>query len=347
MNRRAGRTHAWHSNGEFTALSLPFLAMLSLLNLCLLLSCLIGAAVLAFQPQSARHSRLLLAVSNDAADNVEKDLSSLLTARFPTSVEDQVRQASEALKRATADNKHRHSIRLLLPLIGATELDDWPGGARQMMKAAEPLLDRILRSLDASTKIQESVIDNDDGVVALLAQASDPKGDSCTVLLPSADTVSKIESTLEPQVGPERNLILVNSQWKRKSDFSGGFFGGRDKLISYVEQFEPTFHCSNLMVESEQIRILRTYPGPWRVFLRVEKDSNVEWKEIGRKHFLSAKPATWDSEPDNQRDGGRVFDYGQPSYAEIIDMKTSMPDYQPKSLAERASAAFTFIKDTL
>jgi len=31
---------------------------------------------------------------------------------------------------------HRHSVRLLVPAIGATGLDDWPGGARQMMEAA-------------------------------------------------------------------------------------------------------------------------------------------------------------------------------------------------------------------
>ena len=53
--------------------------------------------------------------------------------RFPTSVDDQVRQAKSAILQAQKDGIQRHSIRLLLPLIGATELDDWPGGARQMM----------------------------------------------------------------------------------------------------------------------------------------------------------------------------------------------------------------------
>ena len=62
----------------------------------------------------------------------EDELSTMATARFPTSIEDQVRQAAIAIRLATTESEtpiHRHSIRLLLPLIGATELDDWPGGA--------------------------------------------------------------------------------------------------------------------------------------------------------------------------------------------------------------------------
>lgn len=35
----------------------------------------------------------------------------------------------------------RQRIELLLPLIGATDLDDWPGGIRQQFKAAAPLVE--------------------------------------------------------------------------------------------------------------------------------------------------------------------------------------------------------------
>ena len=78
-------------------------------------------------------------------NNNNEDLSNLATSRFPTSPEDQVRQASIALALANKDNKTRHSIRLLLPIIGATELDDWSGGARQMMDAASPLIYDVSR----------------------------------------------------------------------------------------------------------------------------------------------------------------------------------------------------------
>ncbi len=53
----------------------------------------------------------------------KEDISNMASARFPTSPEDQIRQAAISLNEATAVGKTRHSIRLLLPIIGATELD--------------------------------------------------------------------------------------------------------------------------------------------------------------------------------------------------------------------------------
>jgi hypothetical protein len=273
----------------------------------------------------------------------QEDLTALLLERFPTSIDDQVRQATAALKRASLDGNHRHSIRLLLPLIGASDLDDWPGGTRQMAEAATPLMKTVLQGMGA-LQLSTAMIDESDGIGAIMTQAEDPKEDSCTVLLPTADTIKALQS-LEKQVGPGRDLILVNTQWNRQSDF--GFFG-RGEQVQYVEKFSPSFYCSNLMVEGEQVRILRSYPGPWRVFVRVVTERNsVEWRQVGDKPVLETKPASWDKDPANARDGGKIFDYGCPSYKEIETMIVSQDWYQPKSFAERAAAAFTFIKDTL
>eukprot|EP00542_Grammatophora_oceanica_P010787 CAMPEP_0194044572 /NCGR_PEP_ID=MMETSP0009_2-20130614/16015_1 /TAXON_ID=210454 /ORGANISM="Grammatophora oceanica, Strain CCMP 410" /LENGTH=321 /DNA_ID=CAMNT_0038689129 /DNA_START=150 /DNA_END=1115 /DNA_ORIENTATION=- len=292
-------------------------------------------------PPAARCSSTICLRASDS-----NDLDAILTARFPTSVEDQVRQAAASLKRATADGKHRHSVRLLLPVIGATELDDWPGGARQMMEAADPLMQSVVnQQVGPGVQFQKVSLDESDGVYAMLSQAAEAKDDACTVLLPSSDTVPQLEK-LEPQVGSTRNLILVNTQWKRQSDF--GFFG-RQGQVDYVEAFEPSFHCTNLMVEGDQIRVLRNYPGPWRVFLRQQAidGGEVNWIEIGQKDFVETKPVGWNDDPANKRDGGKLFDYGMPGYDEIETMITSMEGYQPKSVAERAAAAFNFIKDTL
>jgi hypothetical protein len=277
----------------------------------------------------------------------DDDLSYLLTARLPTSVEDQVRQASESLKRATADGIHRHSVRLLLPVIGATELDDWPGGARQMMEAANPLMGNILKGMDKRVSLSTVVIDAADGVGAIMAQANEPKDDSCTVLLPSADNIDTLQD-LEKQVGPKRNLIVVNAQWRRRSDFGGNFFGDSG-TYTYAESFIPTFSLTNMICEGENIRILRTYPGPWRVFVRKEilETGEVDWLELGSKEFVESKPDNWESQPQNQRDGGLLFNFGQPSYQEITDMLNNSANWTPKNPAERAQAAFNFIKDSL
>lgn len=270
------------------------------------------------------------------------DLSTILSSRFPTSIQDQVRQASEALKRATADGVHRHSVRLLLPLIGANDLDDWPGGTRQMIEAAFPLMEDVLGNLGAE-KISQSIIDESDGIRLMMAQATEAKDDSCTVLLPSADTIQQLES-IDGQVGESRNLMLVNAQWRRRSDF--GFFG-RQKQVSYAETFVPTFHCSNLMFDGEQVRVLRSYPGPWRVYVREEGRASVGWTEIGQKDFVASKPVDWENQDANKKNGGRLFDYGQPTYQEIGEMIVGRDGYQPKTVTERAAAAFTFNKDAM
>jgi len=215
-----------------------------------------------------------------------------------------------------------------------------------MVEAANPVMQRIIRNSLGTEEvaIQASILDESDGVTVMMAQASEAKDDSCTVLLPSADTLSSLEM-LEEQVGPKRNLILANTQWRRKSDFS---FFGRDGQVQYAESFEPTFYCGNLMVEGEQIRILRSYPGPWRVFVRQEdEEGTVTWGQIGEKQVVETKPSGWNLEQRNRGDGGRLFDYGHPTYREIEQMIVSMDGYTPKSMAERAAAAITFIKDTL
>ena len=309
--------------------------------------CSLQTTALAFQTDFSRSSFSRAAGSTTkfyATNEAQDNLSNLLLARLPTSVEDQVRQATEALKRATADGKHRHSIRLLLPVIGATELDDWPGGARQMMEAAYPLMTDTLKGTGVK-EFQQVLLDASDGVYAIYGQGEQAKDDSCTVLLPSADTVSQLEE-MEKQVGDKRNFIIVNPQWKRRSDF-GGWFGSDDKAVRYIEKFEPTFSLTNFIVEGENIRVLRTYPGPWRVFSREQVDGAVEWNEVGSKQFVPEKPSNWDDLSQNKRDGGLLFAYGLPTYQEILDMLTSSPNYTPKNPAEKAMASLSFIKDTL
>ncbi len=259
-----------------------------------------------------------------------------------------------------------------------------------MMEAASPLIQNVLKLVYSSSSsssstdcekllIQESVIDPADGVRALFSQGENPIDDACAILLPSADTVSTIQS-YDEQVGPKRNLLLVNTQWRRRSDFSnggvaaaavasngGGVFGplfgsnngnknGKNNAknkIDYVQEYQPTFHCSNVMVEGDIVRVLRTYPGKWRVYLRTvdeEDETNIDWVLIGTKDVMLTKTEEWEKmavEEGGNYDGGKLFDYGMPSYREIEQMIVSREGYVPKSVSQRAASAFTFIKDSL
>ena len=287
-----------------------------------------------------------------------------LPGNSPESAADWVEVGTKPVIR-TRDEWERAAVQAgadLGPIIGATELDDWPGGARQMMEAASPLASDLLRQLDPGGKpavINESVIDKSDGVRAIMSVCDEARNDACTVLLPSADTVDALKG-IDGQVGDSRDMVLVNAQWKRRSDFP---FFGRGKQVDFAERFVPTFHCSNLMVEGEQVRMLRCYPHDWRVFLLIPPESDEEqlpgnspesaadWVEVGTKPVIRTRDewerAAVQAGADLGIDGGRLFDLGRPTYQEIQDMIVSREGYRPKSLSERAAAAFTFIKDTL
>jgi hypothetical protein len=321
------------------------------MKLLLLLSSL-AAVSLGFQPNLRPFHRRQMIIDreslNNSNDKNDPELSSLVTSRLPTSVDDQVRQCVQSIQLAAADGTVRHAIRLLLPVIGATDLDDWPGGARQMMEAAAPMVEQIMTGLgivDPAT-IQKVCLDTSDGVYAWMGQAESAANDCVFVLLPTAECVKAIRS-LDEQVGPKRNLVLVNPQWRRRSDF-GGFFGIDESSVRYAESYQPTFSLTNLICEGESVRILHNHNKPWSVYLREELvNGDVDWKILGEKPFTKTPQEEWDEQPWNKRDGGRLFDYGPPSYQEIIDMLMQSPRYTPKNPAERAAAAFTFIKDTL
>lgn len=66
----------------------------------------------------------------------------------------QVNQAVAAIEAAWKAGIKRQRIELLLPLIGATDLDDWPGGIRQQFKAAAPLVEGILKQLKQKEGLQ-------------------------------------------------------------------------------------------------------------------------------------------------------------------------------------------------
>jgi len=255
----------------------------------------------------------------------EVDAMAQLDERFPTSVDDQVRQVAAAINRAQDSGIVRHNVRMLLPIIGATELDDWPGGARQMMEAANPMVQSILTQVaqkrnSSVEDINDVIIDKSDGVRGLFSIASDPKEDSCAVLLPSAETLTDLEN-LSAQVGKSRNMIIVNAQWRRKSDFGGvfgGIFGNVASDFEFVNNFVPTYSLTSLMVEGEQIRILRSFPDDWRVFImKVEdmeaygsgrdSDGGISWFEIGSK-------------PVENNVKGDLATFGIPSYSEIEEM---------------------------
>lgn len=73
---------------------------------------------------------------------------------IPSDPDTQVAQAIASVEQAWRSGTKLQRLELLLPLIGATDLDDWPGGIRQQFKAAQPLVEKILKALKQKEGLQ-------------------------------------------------------------------------------------------------------------------------------------------------------------------------------------------------
>lgn len=73
---------------------------------------------------------------------------------IPRNAEETAQKARAAVQRAWKDGVHRQRVELLLPLIGATDLDDWPGGVRQQFKAVLPMIESMLAGLKSVEGLQ-------------------------------------------------------------------------------------------------------------------------------------------------------------------------------------------------
>ncbi|KAG1679170.1 hypothetical protein FOA52_000526 [Chlamydomonas sp. UWO 241] len=185
---------------------------------------------------------------------------------LPRDAAQQTAQAVDAIQAGWRDGVERHHVELSLPLIGATDLDDWPGGIRQQFKAAQPLVEQILRRVKRA-----------DGLQGTLVPEIWDDGDACAcwtgeklacVLFPNAASMDRLKKLVKTNGGPEL-LIIVNPQWETKgllmSDF--GFGPWRKESEELVASLVPTYQLRQLRVYGDDIRVLRAYPGQWQVYV--------------------------------------------------------------------------------
>ncbi|KAH7420854.1 hypothetical protein KP509_13G025900 [Ceratopteris richardii] len=114
-----------------------------------------------------RHSASCLRAS---AGNSSFDSGITRRVSVPSTVEESIQQALSACKQARGDGLMKLQLELLLPLIGATDLDDWPGGIQQQFKAATPVVSTLLGGLTDSEKssgkadLKSYILDDGDAV---------------------------------------------------------------------------------------------------------------------------------------------------------------------------------------
>uniref|UniRef100_A0A6T7UQQ4 DUF1995 domain-containing protein n=2 Tax=Pyramimonas obovata TaxID=1411642 RepID=A0A6T7UQQ4_9CHLO len=185
-----------------------------------------------------------------------------------------------------------------------------------MFKAAAPMVEEILRNI-------LGVMDKGGCRTEILDQADaiglwDGKG-IAAVLFPTADTVDEIMDLAKKD--RSRPIITVNKQWTYGqviSDF--GFGPWRERRESFINSFEPAYCLKSFRVLGENVRILRGYPGTWKVYAI---------SEAGEAELVGDQDA-------------------QPTYKELEAMlRAREGSISNQSIFQRLSAEFKFNADSL
>ena len=165
----------------------------------------------------------------------------------PDNAQAQIQQAASAVERAFADGIVRQTVRFALLVEDEAmtgELNEWPGGAKQMYReSGRPLTEALLREIRAYSKGGSSVVtgaeeqqhevtsqsnsrmpptlsakdiwDFDGSAIISATAAGGVHGDVKAVVFPNTDTkyLKDIE-IIDKEVGPNRLLLLINPFWK-------------------------------------------------------------------------------------------------------------------------------------
>ncbi|KAL4527499.1 hypothetical protein Ndes2526A_g08718 [Nannochloris sp. 'desiccata'] len=185
-------------------------------------------------------------------------------SKLPTSSNDIVDQAYASVKTSWEAGAKRQRVELVLPLIGATDLDDWPGGIRQQFKAATPMIERLLRQLKKLPGLEgplsATLLDDADAVGAWV-------GDNLAlVVFPTAETLNKVRKLAEER--PNALFILVNPQWTTEgqviSDF-GILPWVKKAAMEFIETFKDGYCIRNLRINGDYVQWLFVHPAGWQV----------------------------------------------------------------------------------
>ncbi|DBA92198.1 hypothetical protein WJX77_010076 [Trebouxia sp. C0004] len=241
------------------------------------------------------------------------------THRIPQDADSVAQQALAACQRAFKAGVRRQQLELLLPLIGATDIDDWPGGVRQQFKAVLPMVESILQGLKGMPELQgplqARIWDQGDAVGAWLGEKL------IAVVFPTPETLPQATQAAGVDAAEGKLALLINPQWQPGqviSDF--GFGAKRRDCEKFLGAFQDVYYLRQQRISGDEILVLRSYPNPWQV------------------HLVKAR-------------GGDEFIHSQetkPSYRELeAILKGIHGSSSSQTWAQRLRSEFAFNKDSL
>ncbi|CAL6431271.1 predicted protein [Bathycoccus prasinos] len=188
---------------------------------------------------------------------------------LPKSTSQQVELAAKSVKKALESGKKNVEVTFDIPLIGATDLDDWPGGVRQQYQSMSPMVEALMKAVSGEKTVAKKVIDDADAVVKVTS------GDDVCTTFPTAEVLSDLKQITKDA---KRANMIINPQWVLNGNILNDFGFGpwREKNEKFVKEFEIAYFLKEQRIQGETFRLQKVFGGPWQVFVLNQQTGQVE-----------------------------------------------------------------------
>ena len=337
-------------------------------------------------------SSVVAAASTSDNSSSSSKTTKPVSIRLPIGPGDQADQAAAACVAAWREGRSDSSsgapnplssrllVTLSLPLVGATDLDDWPGGIRQQFKAAKPMVERMLEAIrkqageddDGGPFFREAprptLWDDADAVCCY----DSPK--LACVVFPTPETLKRLDTLAASKDkvsgGGGGLTIIVNPQWSLAkgtqniiSDFGiGPWRAANEKKAA---SFEPAFCLKSVRIRGDEARVWYSRAAELD-FKEGRRSIVVEGEGKGEGEAAAAAAAAATTTPPEMEPRGpwnvflvtaagsmksssRLISSGdsEPSYSELEEILKNKGNVATKGWLERAQSEARFLKDSL
>ena len=226
--------------------------------------------------------------NNYAPDNNAKASSRIVPV--PDDSRSMVQQAASAIERAFKDGITRQTVRFALITEDeemSGELNEWPGGAKQMFReAGRPLTEELLKEVQvgprSESNIPPTVTTKDvwdfDGSAISKATAENTEGDVTALVFPNTDAkyLKDIES-ISKEIGPEKLFLLINPFWRNIESFGFNILQPNGKKraqeVIFGNGYDVTYAVLRFSVRGEDCVAVKAYPYNWQMYAYREDPS--------------------------------------------------------------------------
>ena len=253
-----------------------------------------GKTVDELEEESSRQKQLIedrqreLESSKNASDVNAKASTRIIPV--PDDSRSMVQQAASAIERAFKDGITRQTVRFALITeeeVMSGELNEWPGGAKQMFREAGcPLTEELLREVQvgprSESNVPPTVTTNDvwdfDGSAISKATSENEEADVTALIFPNTDTkyLKDIEN-ISKEVGTDKLFLLINPFWRNVESFGFNILQPNGKKraqeVIFDNGYDVTYAVLRFSARGEDCVAVKAYPYNWQMYAYREDPS--------------------------------------------------------------------------